>query len=921
MAPSSWRWPRVLSERLSRRLKHGLVQVAQVADELRGQLVPSTDTPSTPPGSSRNSVTDALAVIPGISRLKDLRSGQLPLAAGLMAELLQRHLPTSQTVATILPSLLKHEDPQVLPYFQAAVIAVLAQDVDAGPLFSRTLAEQLALVPPAEQRRYLARVLRGAYVDPGLALVLAEQLPQLLSTFSEDALDSFLRRGFTLWRERSDKAISFFRLESRLARSALDSLRQSLPLASVRRTLQLYAQAHGGEQVRVKSLLELPAQQRPSDRTSAFTDGQTLYLPHEVSSFPTQEENFRLLKAMTAIEAGRIEFGTFALGRSSEAPGGARNAGAGALLAALAEMPSPEVARALFMLLETHRVEQRVRLEYPGLRADLQRLTEEGLHSRPAPLELAPIPALLEALAWRLWGRTLPHAPLTSLVPEAIRPALSALEPLATALAQRDATVETSLAQTRLGLKTLASFGLIAGEPEAEPPDPDNQEQEQAAENSPEDAEGSEEEDEGEGEGGEASMPAGAARTRDEGGRRGRPGASQEAPLFEPLPHQGQLWLELAAELQADAEDALSEAMAALEADKPSTDGGVPPDASPSELAHDASFATPLEGRGEPGEALGPLPERPAGSRGTPSDTGARFFYPEWDHHIEDYKDHWCQVVEEGLPEGSRTFADDALSTHGALVKSLRRQFQHIRREEFQKLRRQMDGDEIDVEAAVEALIDRKGRRPPSDRVYIQRHKQVRDVAVAFLVDMSSSTQQVVQASGRTILDVEKESLLLMAEALDSLGDAYAIYGFSGYGRGRVSFYVAKDFEESSSSAVKSRISGMSGRLENRDGAAIRHAVHKLQAWPAKVRLLILLSDGRPLDCGCRQYFERYAQEDTRMALLEARHAQVHPFCITVDRQAQRYLSRMYGQVHYTIIDQVSALPYRLPNIYRRLTT
>ncbi len=132
---------------------------------------------------------------------------------------------------------------------------------------------------------------------------------------------------------------------------------------------------------------------------------------------------------------------------------------------------------------------------------------------------------------------------------------------------------------------------------------------------------------------------------------------------------------------------------------------------------------------------------------------------------------------------------------------------------------------------------------------------------------------------------------------------------------------MAKEFEERYSQAVRQRIGAMSGRLENRDGTAIRHTVRKLLAQPARVRLLILLSDGRPLDCGCRQYFERYAQEDTRMALREARRQHIHPFCITVDRQAQRYLSRMYGQVQYTIIDQVSALPHRLPNIYRRLTT
>jgi nitric oxide reductase activation protein len=328
----------------------------------------------------------------------------------------------------------------------------------------------------------------------------------------------------------------------------------------------------------------------------------------------------------------------------------------------------------------------------------------------------------------------------------------------------------------------------------------------------------------------------------------------------------------------------------------------------------------PLEELGEsnlpPGEHVGPEGAADAGGEVL----GVRL-YPEWDYQIEDYKDDWCRVIEERLPEGSSVFADETLARHGTLVNGLKRQFQRIRREELEKLRRQAEGDELDLEALTEALIERRSGHPPSERLYIKRQKQLRDVAVAFLVDLSSSTHQSVQGGARTILDIEKESLLLMAEALESLGDPYAIYGFSGYGRQKVSFYVAREFGEPYTRQVRDRVGGMTGRLENRDGAAIRHAVRKLMAQPARVRLLFLLSDGRPLDCGCRQYVERYAQEDTRMALREARMQGVHPFCITVDRFAQRYLSRMYGQVHYTIIDQVTALPGRLPVIYRRLTT
>jgi nitric oxide reductase activation protein len=108
--------------------------------------------------------------------------------------------------------------------------------------------------------------------------------------------------------------------------------------------------------------------------------------------------------------------------------------------------------------------------------------------------------------------------------------------------------------------------------------------------------------------------------------------------------------------------------------------------------------------------------------------------------------------------------------------------------------------------------------------------------------------------------------------------------------------------------------------MENRDGAAIRHAVARLVAEPSRQRLLFLLSDGRPLDCGCDHYFDRYAQQDTRVALQEARKVGVHPFCLTVDPRGADYLEDMYGRGAYTVVERVESLPARLPALYRRLT-
>jgi nitric oxide reductase NorD protein len=161
--------------------------------------------------------------------------------------------------------------------------------------------------------------------------------------------------------------------------------------------------------------------------------------------------------------------------------------------------------------------------------------------------------------------------------------------------------------------------------------------------------------------------------------------------------------------------------------------------------------------------------------------------------------------------------------------------------------------------------------------------------------------------------------LILMAEALEAVGDVYSIYGFTSEGRRNVKFYMVKDFNERYSEEIERRIGGISFQNNTRLGAAIRHAAAKLQKQEARTKLLIILTDGRPYD---HDYGDaRYAREDVRESLTEARLSGVTPFCITIDRDSEAELKDLYGDVGYTIIDDVLSLPERMPNIYRRLTS
>jgi nitric oxide reductase activation protein len=250
-----------------------------------------------------------------------------------------------------------------------------------------------------------------------------------------------------------------------------------------------------------------------------------------------------------------------------------------------------------------------------------------------------------------------------------------------------------------------------------------------------------------------------------------------------------------------------------------------------------------------------------------------------------------------------------------------------LRPESLRRVTNELDGDDYDLNAVIDYVIDRRADGHQSERLYTKRLRRQRDVAVSFLLDQSSSTARTIGRHplqpythpGRRIIEIEKEGLVLMAEALEAVGDVYSINGFTSEGRRNVKFYIVKDFNERYSDEVQERIGGITYQNNTRLGAAIRHAASRLARQEARTRLLIVLSDGRPYD---HDYGDaRYARDDTREALREAKIQGITPFCITIDRESEAELKDLYGDVGYTIIDDVLNLPERMPGIYRRLTT
>ena len=308
-------------------------------------------------------------------------------------------------------------------------------------------------------------------------------------------------------------------------------------------------------------------------------------------------------------------------------------------------------------------------------------------------------------------------------------------------------------------------------------------------------------------------------------------------------------------------------------------------------------------------------PQPPEGAwSGTYHEEGA-ILYKEWDYHRNDYRKNWCVLRELTVAPAQKPFARDTLAKYSGLVRNIRRSFEMLRGGDA-LLKKQERGDEVDLDALVDALAEAKSGMEMSDRLFQRVDRSGRDVAAVFMVDMSGSTKGWIN-------DAIRESLILLCEGLNTLGDRYAIYGFSGNTRKRCELYRIKAFDEPYGEIVKQRIAGIQPLEYTRMGVFIRHLTGLLNGVTARIRLLITLSDGKPEDYdGFRGgYRGRYGMEDTRKALIEARQAGVHPFCITIDKEAQDYLPQLYGPAAFTVLYSVRALPTRISDIYRKLTT
>jgi cobalamin biosynthesis protein CobT len=811
------------------------------------------------------------------------------------------------------PALLNEiQEPEVRPWVVNLGAVLAGHSSQHAITFLAKAASLLGMLPSGEWRlKVLKYGLLVADRDAEVALAFLRRAPEVLQVggTADETLrvfENWFQGGMEIVEYSSEGGQAYFSLQTKNALASLEQAMCGVPLRQVARSLKLFAQGMCGTDVSIESLhgaVDGPGSGTTSDlgqqglkRATVSPDGKSIFLPIIMRHGDSREENIRWYTVMTAHEAGHLEFGTYQVALERLQPlvleVHARYSTDDQIatrpeIQNLGELfrlyPQPGVIRDLWEILEDARVDFKLQQEYPGLREDLVHLTQESVKTRSFNHGMTAREMVIDSLLLYFAGeftRTVPVTPLEDIV--------SRMWELAKSILQSSATAEdTIVLADRLYQVLDTMIGSLGG----------------ADQNSGNDEEDKESSDFG---------PGPTAAEEVGGQYRSITNWSYRGTMNPDYVHG-----------PTNPEDSYS---------------GNQPEEGPTDMEKSADKRQELPRQGEPQDRTGPeataerqeefgqapmeqwlQPEYTHRNHQQFSHKGPQeVYYDEWDGAIQDYRPRWCRVLEREGREGSPDFVDQTLTAYGPTVRLLRRYFETLRPTALRRVGRQDDGEDFDLDAIVQRVIDRRSKNEPSDRIYIRREKRERQVAVAFLLDMSGSTGRQIGPDQRRVIDIEKEGLILLSEALAAVGDQYALYGYSGQGRGHIDMVKLKDFQESSLNRAALRIGAVTPLQQNRDGAAIRHVVHRLLQQKARTRLLVLLSDGKPLDDG---YGDEYSLEDTKMALREARQQEIHPFCITVDHSATDYLKRMYGEVGFVVIDDVNALPTRLPRIYQRLTS
>lgn len=301
------------------------------------------------------------------------------------------------------------------------------------------------------------------------------------------------------------------------------------------------------------------------------------------------------------------------------------------------------------------------------------------------------------------------------------------------------------------------------------------------------------------------------------------------------------------------------------------------------------------------------------------ADDNTEHRYPEWNYRTQILRRDWCRVRARRPEAGDADLAVRLLQEQRPVLARLRRLALSLRLERLQRVRRQREGDELDLEALLQAHIEVRAGREPDPRLYFRaRPLHDRGLASLVLLDLSESCNHPVPEAGHSLLELTRAAALLLGHTLQVLDEPFALHGFNSNGRHAVDCQHIKDFEEPFAADIEARIAGLQARHSTRLGAALRHGLHQLGQRGEHFRLLLVVTDGEPADIDV--YDEEYLARDVRQAVQEARRQGLVVYCLSLDAGAQRRMEQMFGPGHFRLLDHPGRLPELLPQLLLSLT-
>lgn len=718
---------------------------------------------------------------------------------------------------------------------------------------------------PSKRPWQIEGLRRAVREDCKLAEYFLDGMEKGVNLLSKESLDRFLSPGLEKFRKDENSGKKFLSLTSKLGLETFSEMRVAVSLTSVRPALNRYIRARTGLGISVKPISSAPKSYEVGEDKMAVSDGKYIYLPDEIDFFPTREENTELCKCLAKLESAFYEFGSFDFDfdkaleylplRDEEEPGSARLSDHEKFFSLF---PGNRLAEDLFTVFEHGRIRIMLSRRYPGIAARYYPMLvrEAGRHfgkSKPSPLF-----TLYVLIALGVSDEE------TFFGEHGIDGRLSDIVRMFERKMDGGAEVEKTALLVHASYPIFES--IFANE--------------------------------------------------------------SHAPLRTPfgLGFRPDLYFSTWQNLDKTAgkiksrlrENGVTVYKSDIRKHLMENNGAV----SVKEIREIAIQTRKRTGHGGSPEIILPDLSDLSGNRnvcdtGLENASGPVSWFREWDLDLYDYLHDHVRVLDRMTPSLESDFYDSTLQRHRGLIKHMRRAFELLKPESLSILRQWVEGDEFDYRAMLDYALDKRAGIMPSDRLYIKRVKQQRDVAVLLLADLSRSTSNKVPGSNDSVLDVEKEAIVLFCEALGIVGDDFAIAGFSGTGRLGVDYYIIKEFHEPMSAETKNRIAAMSPQRSTRMGAAVRRAVQSLEKVPAKVRLLLILGDGFPNDA---DYKREYAIADTRRAIIEAQSKNLQTRAITVNLAGDPKLDDLYGSFHHNVISDVRELPDKLLRIYGTIT-